>query len=83
MAEESVDYLKGKIAGLELLSKMFSELVIAAGGFDTSNELNARMRLTANIGKLADEANTLPFPNDLFRTGFNHALAEFSRKLLD
>ena len=50
--EESVDYLKGKIAGLELLSKMFSELVVAAGGFDTSNELNARMRLTANIDSL-------------------------------
>ena len=31
---------------------MFSELVVAVGGFDTSNELNARMQLTANIDSL-------------------------------
>ena len=83
MAEESPDYLRGKVAGLELINGVLLNLLVEVSTSSLSGETDLRIRFAAQITSTSAEMlRNVALPNDLFRQGLGDAMSEFSSKLL-
>ena len=81
--EDSPEYLKGKIAGLDRLCASLFE-VISRDLSTTSDVIDLRVQVVNQINDIIAEVNTHPrFTSHPFGQGARDALAEFSAKLLD
>ena len=81
--DESVDYLRGKVAALQLASNTCANLMLR--GMGTSDDINARIRIVNSVRAIIEEGlKAFPMASgDLYREGFHDALTEFSTKLID
>ena len=83
MAEESSDYLRGKVAGLELINGVLLNLLVEVSTSSLSGETDLRIQFAAQITSTSAEMlRNVALPNDLFRQGLGDAMSEFSSKLL-